>query len=228
MRTVWIGGIRMINKIIQGDCLEVMKDIEDNHFDLCLTDIPYNEVNRKNNGLRNLNKGIVDEVNFDMIEMLNSINRVCKGSFYIFCGIEQVSEIRKYFVEKGLSTRMCFWEKTNPSPMNGEYIWLSSVECIIYAKNSGSTFNGFCESPVFRYACGTNKYHPTQKPIKLLIKMIEISSNEGDLILDCFAGSCSTAVACKRMGRNFIMIEQDSDYCEIGRKRLKQEKSLFD
>lgn len=58
--------------------------------------------------------------------------------------------------------------------------------------------------------------------------MIEASSNEGDKVIDPFAGSCSTAVACKRMGRKFIMIEQDAEYCEIGRKRLKAEYSMYD
>ena len=70
--------------------------------------------------------------------------------------------------------------------------------------------------------------HPTQKPVDLLIYLIETYTNEGDLVLDNAAGSCSTAVACKRMGRKFIMIEQDADYCEIGRKRLKQELNMFE
>ena len=82
----------------QGDCLELLKEIPDKSIDLVLTDIPYGECNRaKESGLRKLKKGNADEVNFDMQDLLSQLDRVCKGSIYIFCGIEQVSEIRKFF-----------------------------------------------------------------------------------------------------------------------------------
>lgn len=66
-----------------------------------------------------------------------------------------------------------------------------------------------------------NTDHPTQKPEKLLAKIILASTNPGDLILDPFAGSGTTAVAAKKLGRNFIMIEADEDYCLIAQKRLE-------
>lgn len=65
--------------------------------------------------------------------------------------------------------------------------------------------------------------HPTQKPVKLFKRIIEASSNPDDIILDCFMGSGTTAVACKQLGRNFIGIELSKEYVEIANKRLSQQ-----
>jgi site-specific DNA-methyltransferase (adenine-specific) len=66
-----------------------------------------------------------------------------------------------------------------------------------------------------------NTDHPTQKPEKLLAKIILASTNPGDLILDPFAGSGTTAVAAKKLGRNFVAIESDENYCLLAAKRLE-------
>jgi site-specific DNA-methyltransferase (adenine-specific) len=66
-----------------------------------------------------------------------------------------------------------------------------------------------------------NTDHPTQKPEKLLAKIILASTNEGDLVLDPFAGSGTTAVVAKKLGRHFIAIESDEKYCTLGLKRLE-------
>ena len=73
----------MINKIHLGDCLEVMKDIPDKSIDMVLTDIPYGEVNRNSNGLRNLDKGKADIIDFNLDELVNELCRITKGSIYI-------------------------------------------------------------------------------------------------------------------------------------------------
>ncbi|MGE3467842.1 MAG: site-specific DNA-methyltransferase [Pyrinomonadaceae bacterium] len=66
-----------------------------------------------------------------------------------------------------------------------------------------------------------NTDHPTQKPEKLLAKIILASTNPGDLILDPFAGSGTTAIAAKKLGRNFVVIESDENYCLLAEKRLE-------
>ena len=72
----------------------------------------------------------------------------------------------------------------------------------------------------------TKYEHPTVKPINLIRTIIKASSNEEDIILDCFMGSGTTAVACNQLNRNFIGIEKEQKYIEIANKRLSQ-KSLF-
>ena len=130
-----------INKIHNIDCLQGFKLIKDKAVDLILTDIPYDVVNRDSNGLRDLDKKNADIIKFDLTSFLNECIRVCKGSIYIFCGTEQVSYIRETLVKADLSTRLIIWEKTNPSPMNGEYIWLSGIEVCIFGKFSRASIN---------------------------------------------------------------------------------------
>lgn len=143
-----------IDKIYNMDCLEGMKAIPDGSVDLVLTDIPYGEVNRDSNGLRNLDKAAADIETFDIRELTKILCAKTKGSVYMFCGINQVSDIRKTMTEQGLSTRVVVWEKTNPSPMNGEYMWLSGIELCVYGKKQGGVFNLHCKNSVLRYPCG--------------------------------------------------------------------------
>ena len=70
-----------------------------------------------------------------------------------------------------------------------------------------------------------NTEHPTQKPEKLLAKLILASTNEGDLVLDPFLGSGTTAVVCKKLSRKCIGIEQDKGYCLVALKRLESAKT---
>ena len=212
-------------KLYNGDCLEVMdKLIEEGvKVDCILTDIPYGEVNRaKESGLRKLKKGKADELTFDIETLLIKLEKICTGSFYIFCGIEQVSEIRKFFREKDILTRLCIWEKTNPSPINCQYHWMSSIECCIYAKKKKATFNEHYKSCVWRNPVGRSKIHPTEKPLKLFKYLIETSTNEGDLVLDCCMGSGTTGVACADTNRKFIGIELDNNYFDIASKRIEE------
>ena len=106
-------------KLIHDDCLKV--DIP--KCRLLFTDIPYEEVNRSDNGLRNLNKDKADEKTFEILPFLNHIYDsfdIC----IIFCGYNQISEIFNYFNDKQKSSkgtvRLLTWCKSNPSPMNGE------------------------------------------------------------------------------------------------------------
>ena len=216
-----------INKVYNMDCIELMREMEKNGViaDCLLTDIPYGEVNRSSNGLRNLDKNNADNVFFNIQEFLKLTDKVVKGSFIIFCGTEQVSEIRKFYADKNYSTRLIIWQKTNPSPMNGEYIYLSGIECAIYAKKKGATFNGFCKNTVFKYPTTQSEIHDTQKPLALWYEFLRDISNENDLILDTCMGSFTTAVACHKLKRRFIGAELDEEYYKLGSERLKKEQA---
>lgn len=99
--------------------------------------------------------------------------------------------------------RLCTWHKTNPSPSNGQHMYLSASEFIIFAKRRNTIFNGHCEHNVFNFPCGRSKIHPTEKPQQLLEYLIKMSSNENDLIFDCCFGSGSTGLASKNLNRKF-------------------------
>ena len=96
-------------------------------------------MNRKSNGLRNLDKKDADTFTMDMQVLVKEMVRATKGSGYIFCGWEQMSEIVSIIRELGLSDRIIVWEKTNPSPMNGQSIWLSGIERSILELLSSNT-----------------------------------------------------------------------------------------
>lgn len=214
-------------KIINADCMDILKQLPDKCIDLVLTDLPYNEVNRPSNGLRNLDMGCADELAIDLPVLLSEIIRVCKGSFYAFCGTEQVSQTRKALVDAGFSTRLLIWEKTNPSPMNGQHIWLSGIECCVYGKTKYGVFNENCKNTVLRYPLCADpaRFHATQKPLSLFSYLVSVSSNKGDLILDPFSGSGTTAIACHRLKRRFICIERDYEYWTNSCERLKAEQA---
>jgi len=209
-------------KLLHGDCLELMTDIDTNSIDMILCDLPYGVVNRKSNGLRNLDKGIADIITFSISDIFFSINRICKGSFYIFGSIQQISELQLLFIKNKISTRVLIWEKTNPSPMNGKHIWLSGIEYCIYGKKPKAVFNEHCKNTVFRFSSGRNKYHTTQKPTKLMERFITASTNENDTVLDICMGSGSTGVACINTNRKFIGIEKDEGYFKIAEERINK------
>lgn len=203
-----------------GDCLEVMKSIPDGSVDLVVTDIPYGVINRESNGLRSLDKGKADDETFNLADLIEELVRVCSGSVYIFCSTEQVSEIRGTLISHGLTTRLGIWEKSNPSPMNGQHVWLSSVETCVFGKKRGAVFNEHCKGTVWRHPVPRGKLHPTMKPLALMEQLIKASSNEGQVVLDPCMGSGTTGVAAVNLKRKFIGIELDPGYFEIAKTRI--------
>ena len=210
-----------LNKVYNADCLEGMKRIPDNHVNITLTDIPYGVVNRKSNGLRNLNKEEADDFNIDMDELLREIYRVTEGQIIIFCGKEQFSEIYKFFADKKGTTRSIIWQKTNPSPMNGQYVYLSGVEHAVWFKPRGrKVFNAHCKNTVFTYSNGSRKIHPTQKNLDLFKELIIDNSSEGEIVFDPFMGSGTTSIAAIDTGRNYIGFELDEEYHKLSEQRI--------
>jgi len=217
-----------MNKIHHIDCLEFIKKVPDNYFDLVLTDIPYNEVSRGSAGLRCLNKGNADIGNFDVVELSNSIGRISKGSVIIFCGMKQLSSITESLQNNGFSTRTIVWEKTNPSPMNAQYLFVSGIEVAVYGKKQGAYYDGEYSNTVFRYKAGESKVHPTQKPIKLWEFLLSKVTTKHSIVFDPFMGSGTTAVACQSLGLEWCGCELDDDYVAIANMRLeKVQGSLF-
>lgn len=204
--------------------MDYMKIMPDDCVHLTLTDIPYGVVNRDSNGLRNLNKEEADVMTFDLSDFLSEVYRVTSGTIIIFCSKEQISEIYKFFDEKQKkklgTVRHLVWEKTNPSPMNGQYIYLSGIENAVWFKKKGATFNAHCKNPVFRYACGRSKLHPTEKNHDLLKELILDNSNEGDIVFDPCAGSGSHLLVAKENNRQWIGVELNREYFNIASERV--------
>ena len=210
-----------INNVCNLDCMIGMRSMPNDMVDFTLTDMPYGEVNRASYGLRKLDKEDADIVTFDLDDFLNEVYRVTKNSMVIFCGREQFSQIYSFFALKKGTVRPIVWEKSNPSPMNGQYIYLSGVEFAVWFKKSGAkTFNAHCKNTVFKYPNGKSKLHPTEKNHKLLKELILDNSNENDLVFDPCAGSGSHLYVAKELNRNYFGFELNIDYCNIAKDRL--------
>lgn len=212
-------------KLLHGDCLVLMKNIPDNSIDLVLTDIPYGEVNRESNGLRKLDKENADILTFDLQQFLDEIYRICKGTIIIFCGQGQFSSIQIYFDNKQKqnkgTVRQLIWRKTNPSPMNGQHIYLSGIENAVWFKKRGGVFNAHCKNTVFDYPCGKSKLHPTEKNHNLLKELILDNSNENAIVFDPCMGSGSHGIVALNNNRNFIGIELNENYYKIAKERIE-------
>jgi len=214
----------MEKEIINGNCIEKMEYLPSDFANLTLTDIPYAMVNRASNGLRNLDKGNADIQTFDLPAFLERVYRLTSGTIIIFCGVNQVSEIYNYFAEKQAkklgTTRQLIWQKSNPMPMNGEYIYLSGIENAIWFKKKGGTFNAHCKNTVFKHSIGSSKLHPTEKNHELLKELILDNSNKGDMVFDPCCGSGSHLLVAKENGRNYYGIELDENFYKIANNRL--------
>ena len=216
----------MKTKLINNDCIKVMKSMLPESVMFTLTDIPYDAVNRGSNGLRNLDKEEADIITFDLNEFLEEVYRITSNSIVIFCGKEQFSNIYEYFASKKGTVRPIIWEKSNPSPMNGQYIYLSGVELAVWFKKSGAkTFNAHCKNTVFKYPNGRSKLHPTEKNHKLLEDLILDNSNEDDLIFDPCMGSGSHLLVAKNLNRKYLGVELSEKYFNIAKKRIEENES---
>lgn len=223
-----------INTIHQGNCMDLMKQISNKSVNLILTDIPYDEVNNNKScinrskyegQLRKYHKGIADELTFDLDLFMKECDRICNGSIYIFCGLNQAGRLIDYFKterEKDYMARLCVWKKTNPTPSNGQHLWLSGTELCVFVKKRKTKFNQSCKSNVWEFPSGRSKVHPTEKPLELFKHLIKSSTDEKDLVLDMCMGSGTSIVGSIELNRNYIGIELDKEYFEIAKKRIEE------
>ena len=214
----------LVNQIFNDDCIEGMARIPSATIPLIVTDIPYGVVSRASGGIRVFDKKQADVCNISLPKLIAEFSRISAGSVYIFCGTEQVSELRALLVNEGFTTRLCIWEKTNPTPVNGQHLWLSGVECCVFGRKKGATFNEHCKNTVWRFPNGRSKRHPTEKPLPLFEYLVNVSSAPGDIVFDPFMGSGTTAEASLRLGRKYLGFELDKGYYEIAVERVKGAK----
>ena len=239
-----------LNKIYQGDCLEVMKQIEDKSIDMILADLPYGTTACKWDTI----------IPFE--PLWEQYKRIIKDNGAIVLTASQpftsalvMSNIKmfkyEWIWEKSLSGSPALCRKTpmkvhenvlvfggknyNPQMTKGtkrkKGISGSSIEgqkFISSGINNGEINDDYYPRSVqyFSNADRKNKVHPTQKPVALFEYLIKTYTNEGDLVLDNCAGSGTTGVACINLNRNYILIEKEPKYVDIIRERLKQITNL--
>lgn len=233
-----------MHQLILGDSFKLLDTLR-TRVDCIIADPPYNTANKntkilKGRKARSSDFGSWDYFSDDeyvafMNEWISKTPRILKpnGNLIIFCKLEYVSIIKHIYEQHGYKHHATMiWHKTNPAPQIRKNGFLSSCEAILWASlgfddsKISYTFNfskqnemhNFIETPI---CMGKERTaHPTQKPKKVLGKLVRIFSNEGDTILDPFAGSGTLTDVCNDMNRNSISIEKDAGYFDIAQKRL--------
>lgn len=220
----------MINKVFNEDCLNGITRIDDKSIDLVLTDIPYG-MDFQSNHRKQKHLKIQNDINVNWFpDWIKEIDRVSKDDahLYIFCSHHKIdffkSEIEKYRKVKNI----LIWEKNNTGmgDLFGDYA--PKYEMILFCSNGDKKLNGGRDANIIKANRTQNNLHPTEKPVNLMEYFVSKSSNENDLVLDTFAGSGSTLVACKNTKRNFIGFEIEKAYIDTINKRLQSvQGSLF-
>ena len=242
-----------VNSIIQGDCLEVMKDIEDGSVDCIVTSPPYW-------------KGYAYEAYFNSYaqylrwseKWLAECKRVLKPNGNLFLNVINDSEItvRAFDLMQIATENLMYklhdsiiWYRYNQQPANTtrqltnqvEYVFLlrqtsDGIEMdkktvienhpdVFKTKNVGNVwempFNAGKAKNNFGRKETKSKYGHSGFPITLPEICIELCTKENDVVLDLFAGTGTTGLACKNLNRNYILIEKEPEYIEIIKERLK-------
>ena len=134
-------------------------------------------------------------------------------------------EINPFRTSGFTQLRFIEWLKTNPQPINSKVNYLTNCReiALLGIKKSKPTFNSSYDKGVYEYPIqgGKDRFHPTQKNTKLFEELILKHSNEDDLVLDCFLGSGTTAIAAMNTGRQFIGCELDKEYFTKAMERIQ-------
>ena len=188
-----------------GDCMDIMKTIEDKSIDLVITDPPY-KIETSGGGLyTQADKQYVKELNsmkdgFSE-DVLDELCRIMKKiNIYFFCSQKQIIPLLDYFVKKKkCNWNLLTWHKTNPVPACGNK-YLTDTEFILFFREKGVKVYGNYNTKFTYYVTPLNqkdkkKYgHPTIKPQEILLNLVTNSSQEGDTVCDPFMGSGSKLI----------------------------------
>lgn len=226
--------------LINGDCMEKLKEIPDHSIDLILCDPPYNLAkystgNMKFEWRHEINNDVAewDLHELDPSDFVIEFKRVLSqmGNIFLFTSYNLIGKWHAVFDSEFDTFQFMVWHKTNPVPNIRKSSFLNSCELIVCMWNKGHTWNfsrqnemhNFIEAPI---CSGRERLkdpkHPTQKPLSVLKQIIQIASNENDLVLDLFMGVASTGVAARTLNRRFIGVEIDEIYYQAAENRMKE------
>ena len=215
-------------KLILDDCMNVMKDYKDNHFDLAIVDPPYsigadkpskkpNLCKQKNGNYLKVDAPIYNHKNWDNKipdrKYFNELLRISKNQ--IVWGYNHLSELLT------CCTAFIFWDKdVSVENYSAGELAYSSFKGV--SKKVKIVWDGFRQEDM---KSKEKRIHPTQKPVKLYEWLLMNYAKKGDKILDTHLGSGSIAIACHNLGFNLTACELDKEYYESAMKRINNHKS---
>ena len=235
--------------LYQGDCMQVIEQLPDNSLDAIFADPPYflsnGGISVQSGKQVCVDKGDWDKGGTP--EYICQFNKqwlsLCRpklkdnGTIWISGTHHNIFVVQRCLQELGYKIlNVITWQKSDPPPNLSCRYFNFSTELVIWARkhekkphkfnyetmkqlNGGSQMTDVWRIPavgMWEKTCGK---HPTQKTLRLLYRIVLASTNEGDTILDPFAGSSTTGIAANLLGRKFIGIEQDKSFIELSQRR---------
>ncbi|MBR3721639.1 MAG: site-specific DNA-methyltransferase [Selenomonadaceae bacterium] len=222
------------------DCFSYLRTLPNKYVDLVIIDPPY-EISRDTRFMTgkikeddtckfriSMDFGEWDKNFAGLDYVIKECYRVLKkhGTIICFYDLWKITTLKLYLKNAGFhQIRFIEWIKTNPIPINSKLNYLTNAReiAVLGVKNGKPTFYSEYDNGIYNFGICQDKgrFHPTQKPVALLKELIEKHSEKNDLVLDCFAGSASTAVAAYQSNRNFIDCEISEEYYKKSIARLK-------
>lgn len=215
-------------KVIEGDAAEVFASLGDGAVDHVITDPPYAE--KTHAGARGARPGVglttVPIVSFDSIDDAAFI-RLCEDSVRVAKRwVLMTCDWRHSAAAEcgGLPVIRCgVWVKPDSAPQfTGDRPGTGWEAVLILHRKGRKRWNGGGHHATWIHGVERGNVHPTQKPLALVRKWVRDFTDPGDLILDPFGGSGTTAVAAMHEGRRCLIIEKDPAYCDIIRRRIAE------
>ena len=236
-------------ELIQGDCLEKMKDIPDGSIDMILCDLPYGTTACKWDTIIPFEplweqyKRIIKDngaIVLTASQPFTSALVMSNIKMFKYCWVWNKAKAANYVNAKKQPLKIhediavfCKGNNYNPQKTIGKFRKKGGYTVnreVAVAQNPTVSFNDtYYPKSILNFSVAGNKdstLHPTQKPVALFEYLIKTYTNEGDLVLDNCMGSGTTGVACVNLNRSFIGIEKDENYFKIAEQRINA-RTLF-
>lgn len=221
-----------------GECIHFLKTLPDLAADVAILDPPYSaHVHGK--ARSGSKKGAVatdisSQADFgfasitpaQMVATAKQLARLTRRWVLIFSDIESPGDWRRALTDAGLEyIRTGVWVKVGATPQFTGDRPASGTECVTIAHRPGKkSWNGGGHHAVWTHGIETDRLHPTQKPVSLMLELVELFSRPGEIVLDPYAGSGTTGVAALRLGRRFLGCEQSEVHHKTATDRLVAEQ----
>ena len=233
------------SQIMFGDNMKLMDKLPAYSFSLIITDPPYlfskhcgkeesvkdgrKKINNSalydygdNSGMCRIKNGLTNEQIEAWLD--KTVRLMRKYNAYIFCSEEQIADYHMWAKRMGYKFSILIWEK--PVSIISKQRFCQNVEFIVRIYENGTSLNKFEDSSmygrVFRYGSLKKKLHPTQKPLELVKRLMLLSSNESDAVLDPFMGSGTTCIAALMLGRTYVGMDNNENFFSVAKNRIEE------
>lgn len=228
---MWEDIQKYLNTVHCMDCLDFMRQLPDNCIDLVLTDPPY-WMSYVSSWRKHKHEAIQDDNNLERVpERIKELYRIQKDNThaYIFCNDYWIQTFREeakkaWYTPKRTLVRV----KNNHTSGDLEWDYANITEFCVFLHKGRKWLYWWRDRNILLFDREECDRHPTVKSKMMMKYLLEKSTLQWELVFDCFAWSWTTWVACKELGRNYILVEKEPKYVDIIRKRLENTTvSLF-